>query len=293
MAERATEWPKPRALSLKLKFAIGVLPFLVATAIVFWIFSLATLAEQIQQSKNNLQQINSAIRKYLGENKKLPAVVYNKEGKPLHSWRVLLLPYLGENQLYKEFKLNEPWDSPHNKPLLQKIPKVYVPPRPGMTAEPFSTFYQVFDGYWNSSNRNGDWREWAGREINTELLHWVERRTAFVSDKRFGLQSFFPPQNRAGLFVGEKDLSFAVLLQYGTGNIFTVFEAGEAVPWTKPVDLYFHLNRPLPKLGGLFGGSFHAVRMDGRMEYLHLRKENEKEIRDKIAKTYTYGEGDW
>ena len=50
-------------------------------------------------------------------------------GTPLLSWRVAILPYLGESEkaLYGQFKLSEPWDSPHNKALLAKMPRVYAP----------------------------------------------------------------------------------------------------------------------------------------------------------------------
>jgi hypothetical protein len=64
---------------------------------------------------------------------------------PLSSWRVAILPFLGEETLYKEFKLDEPWDSDHNKKLIPKIPKIYVPVR-GTTKEPGITYYQVFNG---------------------------------------------------------------------------------------------------------------------------------------------------
>ncbi len=56
-----------------------------------------------------------------------------------------ILPYLGHEDLYKEFKLDEPWDSAHNKKLLARIPQVYAPPS-GAAREPFTTFYQVFTG---------------------------------------------------------------------------------------------------------------------------------------------------
>jgi hypothetical protein len=75
-----------------------------------------------------------------------PPAVYDKEGKPLLSWRVLLLPYMGDNDLHKEFRLDEPWDSPHNRRLLPKMPKVYAPFDGCPTPEPFTTFYQVFVG---------------------------------------------------------------------------------------------------------------------------------------------------
>jgi hypothetical protein len=76
-----------------------------------------------------------------------PAVVYGKDGRPLYSWRVLLLPYLEQKDLYEEFHLDEPWDSPHNLPLLSRMPMTYAPPRyKGGLAPPYHTFCQVFTG---------------------------------------------------------------------------------------------------------------------------------------------------
>jgi hypothetical protein len=50
---------------------------------------------------------------------------FDKAGKPLLSWRVHLLPFLDQVKLYKEFHLDEPWDSEHNKGLIDKMPAVY------------------------------------------------------------------------------------------------------------------------------------------------------------------------
>src|SRR5437660_7519890 len=59
-----------------------------------------------------------------------PAVVYGKDGTPLYSWRVLILPFIEQEALYKEFHLDEPWDSPHNVRLVERMPHVYgLPPR--------------------------------------------------------------------------------------------------------------------------------------------------------------------
>ncbi len=76
-----------------------------------------------------------------------PAVVYGEDGKPLYSWRVLLLPYLEEDKLYKEFHLDEPWDSPHNIELVPRMPAVYAPP-PGKRwkVPPGHTVMHVFVG---------------------------------------------------------------------------------------------------------------------------------------------------
>jgi hypothetical protein len=81
------------------------------------------------ESFNDLQQLALGLHHYVDANSKLPAVAnFDKGGKPLLSWRVHLLPYLGEEKLYKEFHLDEPWDSDHNKKLIPRMPFVFRGP---------------------------------------------------------------------------------------------------------------------------------------------------------------------
>src|SRR5438445_175426 len=76
-----------------------------------------------------------------------PAVVYGNYGKPLYSWRVLLLPYLEQDNLYQRFHLDEPWDSPHNIRLLEEMPAAYAPPpRKRELLPAHHTICQVFVG---------------------------------------------------------------------------------------------------------------------------------------------------
>ena len=76
-----------------------------------------------------------------------PAVVYGEDGKPLYSWRVLILPYIEQDELYREFHLDEPWDSPHNIELVSRMPVTYAPP-PGKRTKvpPGHTVIHVFVG---------------------------------------------------------------------------------------------------------------------------------------------------
>ncbi len=91
-------------------------------------------------SQNNLKQIALAMHNYLSANQSFPAAaIYDKDGKPLLSWRVTILPYIEQEQLYKQFHLDEPWDSEHNKKLLAQMPKVYGP-------KGDQTHYRVFHG---------------------------------------------------------------------------------------------------------------------------------------------------
>jgi hypothetical protein len=88
-----------------------------------------------------------AMHGYHGVHGRLPAaVVYGEDGRPLLSWRVLILPYIEEQALFARFKLEEPWDSPHNIQLLQEMPVLFGPFDGSTPPEPHSTFYQVFVG---------------------------------------------------------------------------------------------------------------------------------------------------
>jgi hypothetical protein len=166
------------------------------------------------RSLNNLKQLAVAMHGYNDAHQRLPpAVVTDKDGKALYSWRVALLPFVDEDKLYQQFHLEEPWDSEHNKTLLAKIPKVYAPV--GIkTKEPYTTFFQVFYGP-GAAFEEGE----------------VSRIPASFQD--------------------------------GTSNTVFIAEAAEPVPWTKPVDLPFGPDKPLPKLGGLFKDVFHAAFVDG------------------------------
>jgi hypothetical protein len=78
------------------------------------------------ESRNQLRQIGLALWSYHDVHKQFPAAAsYDKGGKPLLSWRVHLLPFLDQEALYKEFRLDEPWDSDHNKKLIARMPAVY------------------------------------------------------------------------------------------------------------------------------------------------------------------------
>ncbi|MGO9922352.1 MAG: DUF1559 domain-containing protein [Isosphaeraceae bacterium] len=98
------------------------------------------------QCVNNLKQIALAMHNHHAANNTFPKpAITDKDGKPLLSWRVAILPYIEQNDLYNKFKLDEPWDSPNNKALLKEIPAVYVCPSRS-NAAPGTTTYRVFTG---------------------------------------------------------------------------------------------------------------------------------------------------
>ena len=95
-------------------------------------------ASRRAQSPNNLKQIALSLHNYHDAFGAFPAG-YNADadGKPLLSWRVHMLPFIEQAQLYEQFHLDEPWDSPHNKALIEQMPAVYRSPnstgKPGMS----------------------------------------------------------------------------------------------------------------------------------------------------------------
>jgi hypothetical protein len=59
----------------------------------------------------------------------LPRDITDKDGKPLLSWRVVVLPFLEQDELYNKFKLDEAWDSENNRKLIEKMPEIFSSPR--------------------------------------------------------------------------------------------------------------------------------------------------------------------
>jgi hypothetical protein len=99
------------------------------------------------KSSNNLKQMALALHNYHDTYGTFPTpTIYSKDGKkPLYSWRVAILPFLEEDKLYNEFKLDEPWDSDNNKKLLERLPKLYAPVT-GKPKDKTTTHYQVIVG---------------------------------------------------------------------------------------------------------------------------------------------------
>ena len=111
------------------------------------------LAEEAMESTSHnarmdqFKQLARAMHNYHDVNKQFPAsaAIRSKDGKPLLSWRVAVLPYLNEGELYKQFRLDEPWDSQHNRTLIEKMPEIFADPDPAFkkSAVAGKTTFQV------------------------------------------------------------------------------------------------------------------------------------------------------
>ncbi|WP_020468139.1 DUF1559 family PulG-like putative transporter [Zavarzinella formosa] len=98
------------------------------------------------KSANNLKQIALALHNYESANGAFPpAAIVDKKGKPLLSWRVVILPYIEQNNLYQKFKMDEPWDSENNIQFSKVNISAYM--LPGLkNQKPGHTNYRSFVG---------------------------------------------------------------------------------------------------------------------------------------------------
>jgi hypothetical protein len=138
--EKSTIDAKGSVVHLEAKAKVDLGKF--GTALISGLPKVRSLADG-NVSENNLKQLVLAMHAYHDQNGSLPPAFHtDKDGKALLSWRVLILPFIEEAQLYNEFKLNEPWDGPNNKKLIERMPKVFaVGDKTGS-----NTYYRVFHG---------------------------------------------------------------------------------------------------------------------------------------------------
>ena len=106
---------------------LGVLPLAIfaITLITLGLMDVS-VAAQNKRCKNNLTQIGMALSKYHDAHGSFPpAFIADKDGNPMHSWRVLILPQLGEAELHAKYDFSQPWDSPTNASVLESMPQVF------------------------------------------------------------------------------------------------------------------------------------------------------------------------
>lgn len=93
---------------------------------------------------NNVRQLALGMLEHESARGVLPAAITDADGRPLLSWRVAILPFIDEQALYEQFHLDEPWNSEHNRPLLERMPLTFA--CPSATSGPGITRYLLLDG---------------------------------------------------------------------------------------------------------------------------------------------------
>ncbi len=126
MNEQPTPQLPPRGMPTwpRVLIALGVVA-VVALLVTGGIVLPRLLAEQEANNRsvclNNLRNIGLALLMYQDQHGTYPpAYIADAEGKPMHSWRVLILPFLEEQELYDQYRFDEPWNGPNNRKLADK-----------------------------------------------------------------------------------------------------------------------------------------------------------------------------
>jgi len=179
-------------------------------------------AVRAARARNQLKQLALAMHNYYDmHNHFPPAVVMGPDGKTPHSWRVEILQTLGPDgdlwkqnvALYKQYRLDEPWDSENNKKVLAQMPDTFRSPYDDRTSTNSAYYVLVGPGT---------------------------------------------------VFEGPNGIKTADIVD-GTSNTLMIVEAKRNIPWTKPEDLAFDPDKPLPELGGFVKGQFMAALADGEV----------------------------
>jgi len=166
-------------------------------------------AARQMQCANNITQIVLGLHNYHDARGALPPLYsVDENGKPLHSWRVLILPFIEQAGVWEEIRLNEPWDSKHNRQFHDRVIPVYHCP-----SNPFGgcTYSVIAGEVFVSAERRGRWP--AGREFqhitdgtsNTiaivevrEPFNWMDPTADITLDE--WVKGINTPDGRAGSF---------------------------------------------------------------------------------------------
>ena len=185
---------------------------------------------------NNMKQIGLAMFNYHDVHASFPASAsYSDDGKPLLSWRVHILPFIEHMPLYKEFHLDEPWDSEHNRKLIERMPEVY-----------------------RSKNWSPD------QPTKTCFVGITSEGSVAESRKKPapGAQQDKPAP--ATVFQGREGVKIQDITDGTSYTIFVVeSDAEHAVIWTKPDDLPFDREQPTSGFGVDDAGLISVLFCDG------------------------------
>jgi hypothetical protein len=189
---------------------------------------------------NDMKQIALGMLNYESASRAFPAAaaICDKDGKPLLSWRVAILPYIEQQALFNQFHLDEPWDSEHNLKLAQTLPEVYFGQASDELRQQGRTTYQLA----------------------------VAESTGFAADAKAELQK---------RSINGRDVYFRKgpalrSVTDGTSNTILVVQVADqhAVVWTKPDDWSPDLADPLAKLKQPGREGFLSARMDGSAQVI-------------------------
>jgi len=232
------KWELPELTRGETVAALGVGTVLLLPAV-----HAAREAAKRMQCVNQMRQIVIALHWYHDTYSALPPLhTVDANGKPLHSWRVLILPYIDEGALYEAIRLDEPWDSEHNRQFHDQMPSTFQCPSGSVVG----CYYSVIAG-----------------KVYFEVI------TEPDGTRKFGGTPFVPAKE-AGLRTG---ITFAGIAD-GTSNTLAIVEVREPLNWMDPTadvtldELSKGVNVPEGRVGSNHPGGAGAVFLDASYRFL-------------------------
>jgi prepilin-type processing-associated H-X9-DG protein len=151
---------------------------------------------------NNVKQIEIALANYHDKYQSYPpAYVADANGQPMHSWRVLILPYLEANDVYTAYNFDEPWDGPNNSKLADRMPEVFRCPS-NIEASPLTNYVAVVgaDTAWpgavgrkRTEIHDGQANTIQVVEAGGSGIHWMEPRDLTLDEAVKGVNAAAGP----------------------------------------------------------------------------------------------------
>jgi hypothetical protein len=147
---------------------------------------------------NNMRNIAQALKQYELVNGTLPpAYIADENGKPMHSWRVLILPYIERQDLYEKYRFDEPWDGPNNSQLHNHRVHLFECPSDDHTMN--NTSYIAVTGaktIWpnEKTTKFSDVKDGLGNtillvEVRDSGIHWMEPRDLDITQMPMAINS--------------------------------------------------------------------------------------------------------
>jgi len=141
---------KSASHSFLVAFCVIIVALTIMVLPLFYMAQAARESAKRMQCSGNSKGIGLGFQNYYDTHKTFPpAYSVDENGKPLHSWRVLILPYMEQRSLYDKIRLDEPWDSDYNKQFHSMRPRVYACPSDYANCKEYSQKGDKSDIYTN------------------------------------------------------------------------------------------------------------------------------------------------
>ena len=191
-------------ISVRLLIGVGVASGICVIGLIALLFPAVQSSREsarLSTCQNNLQQLGLALSNYHEAYGTFPpAYIPDETGRPAHSWRVLILPFLDQSRMYDAYDFDKPWNHADNLAVAQKTPQVFrcpsAPPGGQINATHYvyvtgpDTCFDGAEGIRLQDITDGQSQTILVVETHQSSISWNEPRDLEVSRwKRIGVPS--------------------------------------------------------------------------------------------------------